>query len=60
MIIDAHTHVSDTEYGNIDLLIEQMDAAGVTKAVIVPGGHRRRPRDVTLRDGRETPQEGDS
>lgn len=38
MIIDAHAHVSDTEYGNVDLLIRRMDEAGVDRAIVVPGG----------------------
>ena len=38
MIIDGHAHLSDTEYGNIDLLIARMDEAGVDRTVIVPGG----------------------
>jgi len=38
MIIDAHAHVSDTEYGNVELLIQRMDEAGVDRAIVVPGG----------------------
>lgn len=37
-MIDGHAHVSDTDYGNASLLIKAMDKAGVSKAVIVPGG----------------------
>ena len=38
MIIDAHAHVSDTDYGNVKLLIGRMDEAGVDRAIVVPGG----------------------
>ena len=38
MIIDFHAHVSDTDYGNMDLLRTQMVEAGIDKCVIVPGG----------------------
>jgi len=38
MIVDAHAHVSDTEYGNAQLLIRRMDEAGVDRAIVVPGG----------------------
>lgn len=38
MIIDAHAHVSDTDYGNADLLLKQLDEAGIDKAICVPGG----------------------
>lgn len=38
MIIDAHAHVSDSDYGNVDLLIQQLDDAGIDHAIVVPGG----------------------
>lgn len=38
MVIDAHAHISETEYGNIDLLLSRMDETGVKKTVVVPGG----------------------
>lgn len=38
MIIDAHAHLSDTDYGNVGLYLEQMRAAGIDKGVVVPGG----------------------
>ena len=38
MIIDAHAHLSTTGYGNIDVLLAQMDYAGIDKAVLIPGG----------------------
>ena len=38
MIVDAHAHVSDSDYGNVDILLKQLDQAGIDKAVCVPGG----------------------
>jgi len=38
MIIDAHAHVSDYEYGNVDTLLTQMKESKIDKAVLVPGG----------------------
>lgn len=38
MIIDAHAHVTYADYGCADLLISEMDAHGIDKAVLFPGG----------------------
>lgn len=38
MIIDGHAHISDSEYGNIELYIRALDEAGIDKGIIVPGG----------------------
>lgn len=38
MIIDAHTHLSNTDYGNVDLYLEQAEMAGIDRGVAVPGG----------------------
>lgn len=38
MIIDAHAHLSDTDYGDIATLLEQMDYSGIDRAVLIPGG----------------------
>jgi len=38
MIIDGHVHVTDSDYGNVDRLLLQLDAAGIDRAVCVPGG----------------------
>lgn len=38
MIIDAHAHLSPTEYGSLRLLLDQLAEAGVDGAVAVPGG----------------------
>lgn len=38
MIIDAHVHLSESEYGNLERLKEQMREAGIDGAVAVPGG----------------------
>jgi predicted TIM-barrel fold metal-dependent hydrolase len=38
MIIDAHAHLSDTTYGNIDIYLSQLQEAGIDQGVIVPGG----------------------
>jgi predicted TIM-barrel fold metal-dependent hydrolase len=38
VIIDGHAHVSATDYGNVGVLLEQLDQAGIDRAVCVPGG----------------------
>lgn len=38
MIIDAHAHISNTDYGNVELYLQQMAEAGIGQAVVVPGG----------------------
>lgn len=38
MIIDAHAHISDTTYGNVDLYLAALREAGVQRGVVVPGG----------------------
>ena len=37
-IIDAHSHISNSEYGNIELLKKQHDQLGIKKGILVPGG----------------------
>lgn len=38
MIVDGHAHVSATDYGNVDVLLAQLDQAGIDRALCVPGG----------------------
>ena len=38
MIIDGHAHISDTDYGNVDKLIEIYNDLGIDRGLIVPGG----------------------
>jgi predicted TIM-barrel fold metal-dependent hydrolase len=38
MIIDAHAHLSETAYGNIDIYLRQLQEAGIERGIIVPGG----------------------
>jgi predicted TIM-barrel fold metal-dependent hydrolase len=38
VIIDGHAHVSATEYGNVVVLLQQLDQAGIDRALCVPGG----------------------
>lgn len=38
MIIDAHAHISNTEYGNAELYLEQLTASGIPQGIVVPGG----------------------
>lgn len=37
MIIDAHAHLSNTEYGNMETYLKLMKEAGINKVVAVPG-----------------------
>lgn len=38
MIVDAHAHICEAEYGNLDTLLDQYLGAKIDKAVLVPGG----------------------
>ncbi|MDK2824328.1 MAG: uncharacterized protein PWQ67_1126 [Clostridia bacterium] len=38
MIIDAHAHISNTSYGNVELYLNQLKEAGIEQGVVVPGG----------------------
>jgi predicted TIM-barrel fold metal-dependent hydrolase len=38
MIIDAHAHISNNDYGNVEDYIQQLNAAGIDQGVVVPGG----------------------
>lgn len=38
MIIDAHAHVSNTDYGNVELYLEQLKSTGIQQGIVVPGG----------------------
>ncbi|RPF53431.1 amidohydrolase family protein [Aquisalibacillus elongatus] len=38
MIIDAHAHLSPTDYGSIDLYVKHLEVAGIGHGVVVPGG----------------------
>ena len=38
MIVDGHAHVSASDYGNVDVLLRQLDQAGIDRALVVPGG----------------------
>lgn len=38
MIIDAHAHISNTDYGNAELYLEQIKACGIQLGIVVPGG----------------------
>jgi predicted TIM-barrel fold metal-dependent hydrolase len=38
MIIDGHAHVGASDYGNLDVLLRQLDQAGIDRVLCVPGG----------------------
>ncbi|MDA3900749.1 MAG: amidohydrolase family protein [Spirochaetes bacterium] len=38
MIIDAHAHITEAEYGSVDLLVKSYDKSGIDKGIVVPGG----------------------
>jgi predicted TIM-barrel fold metal-dependent hydrolase len=38
VIVDGHAHVSATDYGNLGVLLEQLDRAAIDRVVCVPGG----------------------
>lgn len=38
MIIDAHAHISETDYGNFQVYLAQLKESGIERGVLVPGG----------------------
>lgn len=38
MIIDAHAHISNTSYGNVENYLELLKEAGIQQGVVLPGG----------------------
>jgi predicted TIM-barrel fold metal-dependent hydrolase len=38
VIIDAHAHISKTDYGDVELYLEQLKESGVDQGLVVPGG----------------------
>ncbi|CFX78015.1 Amidohydrolase 2 [Syntrophomonas zehnderi OL-4] len=38
MIIDAHAHISNTDYGNVEIYLEQLKNSGIDQGITVPGG----------------------
>lgn len=38
IIVDAHVHISATDYGNVNVLLDQLDQANIARALCVPGG----------------------
>lgn len=38
MIIDAHAHISNTDYGNVEIYLEQLKNSGIDQGIVVPGG----------------------
>ncbi|MGE5509311.1 MAG: amidohydrolase family protein [Chitinophagales bacterium] len=56
MIIDAHAHVSTTDYGSRELLLSQLDESGVDAALVVPGGMADVRRMTDYITGRATPE----
>lgn len=37
-MIDAHAHLSNTDYGNLEIYLQQLKEAGIQQGVVVPGG----------------------
>lgn len=38
MVIDGHAHIAASDFGNVDVLLAQLDQAGIDRALCVPGG----------------------
>jgi predicted TIM-barrel fold metal-dependent hydrolase len=38
VIVDGHAHVSASDYGNIEMLLHQLDQAAIDRVLVVPGG----------------------
>jgi uncharacterized protein len=54
LIIDAHTHLSDTDYGNTETYLELIKEAGIDQGVAVPGAMldvRKMTDYITKNDG---------
>jgi len=55
-IIDAHAHISETDYGNVGIYLEQLKEAGIPQGVVVPGGTLDVRRMTDYITGRATPE----
>jgi predicted TIM-barrel fold metal-dependent hydrolase len=38
VIVDGHAHISASDYGSLEVLLQQLDQAGIDQVVCVPGG----------------------
>lgn len=38
IIVDGHAHISASDFGTAEVLLEQLDRAGIARALCVPGG----------------------
>lgn len=56
MIIDAHAHLSPTDYGNVELLLNQLSESGIGGAIAVPGGMVDVRRMTDYITGRSKPE----
>lgn len=55
MIVDAHAHVSNSNFGNVEILIGQLDDAKIDRAILVPGGMLDVRRMTEYIKGKEKP-----
>lgn len=38
MIVDAHAHILNEDYGDVKKILEEYKRAGIDKGILVPGG----------------------
>ncbi|MGI6605418.1 MAG: amidohydrolase [Firmicutes bacterium] len=55
-IIDGHAHVSETDYGSLDIYLSQIAQCGIQAGVIVPGGMMDVRRMTDYITGRAQPE----
>lgn len=56
MIIDAHAHISNTDYGNLQIYLAQMKESRIDQGILVPGGMLDVRRMTEYVTGRAKPQ----
>lgn len=57
LIIDAHAHVTEKEYGNVQNLLKRYEKTGISKGVLVPGGMMDVKKMSQYITGSEKPKE---
>lgn len=55
-MIDAHAHISNSDYGNVEIYLQQLKEAGIGQGVVVPGGMVDVRRMTDYITGRSKPE----
>jgi len=56
MIIDGHAHVTESDYGSAELLLQRYSESGIDKGILVPGGMLDVRQMTKYINGKEQPK----